>query len=249
MRSVVLSTILGCALVMACSRPRAVEPPAPAAAGKAAAAETAAKAPDPALLLSADELNAYLQHLVPLGTELAALDAKFAARYKGTAVAWDDLVDPATLAARDGLATRHGYASWAAFAKVHGKVVGAMGLAVARVLRGINVAANVNKGRELEKQAADPATAPDQKAKLEAVKADLARRTEEMRARPIGRADVPEANLEVLAPHRTELTALFKQLRDALKKKADEAKAAAAPAPTAAATPAATPAPAAPQGK
>ena len=189
--------------MLACSKPRVVEPEAPAAAPKAEPAASATAAPDPALLLSSDELTAYLEHVVPLGLELAGLDVKFAARYHGTAVPWTDLVDPATQAARDALAVRHGYASWSAFARVHDKVVGAMGLAVARVLRGMNVAANANRLTELERQAATAAASPEEKTRLDAALADLARRTEEMRTRTIGRADVPEANLELLAPHRT----------------------------------------------
>lgn len=221
--------VLLVALAAACSRPRVIEPPAPppSAPSEAPAAVKAAEpAPNPALLLSDAELATYLEHVIPLATELATIDASFAAKARGTAVTWDNLVGAETAAARDALAVRHGYASWSAFATVHNKVVGAMGLVVARALRAMSVGANMNKVKELEQQADEPALGPEQRARMQVALGEMKRRNDELRAKPIGSPNVPEANLEVLGKRQADLTRIFKELRAALKPKPPVAPAA-----------------------
>jgi|GEM_PF-2808370 len=238
-RSALLALV---ALSVACSKPRVVEPPASAptatpSGAPVAAATSEEAAPNPALLLSDAELATYLDHVIPLATELATLDASFAAKARGTAVTWDNLVSPETATARDALAVRHGYASWSAFATVHNKVVGAMGLVVARALRAMSVGANMNRLKELEQQADEPALGADARARMQVALGEMKRRNDELKAKPIGSPNVPEANLEVLGKRQADLTRVFKDLRVALKPKPP------VPTPAPAPAPAPTPAP------
>lgn len=218
------------ALALGCSKPAPVA--APPVAEPAPAAPTAPATPppapvDPALLLSDAELGTYLEHLVPLAKELAALDATFAARYHGTAVTWSNLVTPTTIEARDALAVRHGYPSWAAFSATHDKVIGAMGLVVARALRAVNVAANMNRLQEMQKQANAYESQPVERERNNTMMTELKKRNDELRDRPLGSPKVPEANVEVLGRRQADVTEAFKTLRAELK-----------PAPVAAPSPA-----------